>query len=62
MRGLLTRGTTVVHEYFIDLLSLFVVATDSVHYSGPPLIRPPLNNRKSGHIRDVAFREGDKMV
>ena len=37
-------------------------AIASVIYSGPPLIRPPLNPSKSGLIGGVAFDEGDKMV
>ena len=31
-------------------------------YSGPPLIRPNVKHRNSGHIRGVDFGEGDKMV
>ena len=31
-------------------------------YSGPPLIRPALLHQKSGHIRGVAFLEGEKTI
>ena len=32
------------------------------HYSGPPLMRPPLGNGKSGRIRGVAAGEGELQI
>ncbi len=44
-------------------MSVFYTKMRVLHiYSGPSLIRPPYLSRNCGHIREVAFDEGEKLV